>query len=391
MQTNDLDSSRNHSQGLIDSYKSKMKVKMWSNVKMEGLKASDRRKFCANFYENFSPVLRKSEIVAQLVDMGMKKSVVYKLIAQLERGESLERKPGSGPQSIRMNQRLRQRLIKMLDGKIFPGYRKVGKKLGCSHEHARKLIKEAGINIRNRRKCPKTTVKQDKEQKTAIRKLRYAIKGKDLIIDDESYFDVDGRDFSGSSRYAFQDISNVSKDVMCRPHSKFPAKIMIWIAISSEGHSVPYFKESKGAIDANIYIEEALKKRLIPFLKHHSGKPLFWPDKASCHYAKRTLEFLANNSIDIVEKQSNPTNAPQLRPIETFWSHLKAKVYANGYQASSIDDLIRKIKKELKTFSLGYFQNLMKNIKKNIIIADKFGMDVFLMPSKYKKVFSARK
>jgi len=52
---------------------------------------------------------------------------------------------------------------------------------------------------------------------------------------------------------------------------------------------------------------------------------------------------------------------------------LKAKVYSDGFQAKSVPHLIQKIKKELKSFKTDYFRNLMKNIKKNIVTADRFG------------------
>ena len=62
-----------------------------------------------------------------------------------------------------------------------------------------------------------------------------------------------------------------------------PAKIMNR-EISEKGFSKPWFKPSGLAINEDVYQNECLKKILIPFLqKHH----VFWPDKASSHYAKK--------------------------------------------------------------------------------------------------------
>ena len=41
-----------------------------------------------------------------------------------------------------------------------------------------------------------------------------------------------------------------------------------------------------GTVNKKIYHEECLKKRLLPFLRSHDALSLFWPDLASCHYAK---------------------------------------------------------------------------------------------------------
>lgn len=68
--------------------------------------------------------------------------------------------------------------------------------------------------------------------------------------------------------------------------TKFFKKYMVWQAIDSFGNdSDPYI--TTGTINASIYLEECLKKRLLPFLvqNHDLDKVLFWPDMATCHYA----------------------------------------------------------------------------------------------------------
>jgi hypothetical protein len=49
---------------------------------------------------------------------------------------------------------------------------------------------------------------------------------------------------------------------------------------------------------------------------------------------------------------------PQFRNIERFWTHLKRNVYSEGWTAGSVEQLIRKIKKEIK-FPESYFQSLL--------------------------------
>ena len=62
---------------------------------------------------------------------------------------------------------------------------------------------------------------------------------------------------------------------------------------------------------------------------HSDGNYIFWPDQAGCHYAEDSLDFLCDNLIHHVNKVDNPANLPEVRPIEDFWSILKAKVYEN--------------------------------------------------------------
>ena len=55
--------------------------------------------------------------------------------------------------------------------------------------------------------------------------------------------------------------------------NKYPQKILMWLAISNRGMSIPYFRQSKSvAINTEMYINECLQPRLLPFIqKHHGG------------------------------------------------------------------------------------------------------------------------
>jgi Na+/H+ antiporter NhaC len=41
--------------------------------------------------------------------------------------------------------------------------------------------------------------------------------------------------------------------------TKFPSKVLVWVAISDRGFSKPYIHESKNAINADIYIKQCIK------------------------------------------------------------------------------------------------------------------------------------
>ena len=64
-----------------------------------------------------------------------------------------------------------------------------------------------------------------------------------------------------------------------------------------------------------------------PFIiASENGNYIFWPDQAGCHYAEHSLDYLCENLIHHVDKGDNPANLPEVRPIEDFWSILKAEV-----------------------------------------------------------------
>ena len=67
--------------------------------------------------------------------------------------------------------------------------------------------------------------------------------------------------------------------------------------------------------------------------------------RSSCHYAEHSLDFLCENLIHHADKIDKPANLPEVRPIEDFWSILKAKVYENNWEAKSLHQLEVRIKK----------------------------------------------
>ena len=114
--------------------------------------------------------------------------------------------------------------------------------------------------------------------------------------------------------------------------------------MSSRGISEPFIMANGNAVDQFIY--RCLAPRLLPFIKtnHSDVNYIFWPDQAGSHYAEHSLE----NLIHHVDKVDKPANLSEVRPIEDFWSLLKAKVYKNNWEAKTMHQLEIRIEKCLK-------------------------------------------
>ena len=112
------------------------------------------------------------------------------------------------------------------------------------------------------------------------------------------------------------------------------------------------------------YIEKCLPN-LLKFINkyHHDDKYLFWPDLATSHYAKTTIEWLNKRDIPFVPKLANPPNVPQARPIEHFWSILADMVYDGGWVATNHQQLANRIKRQLKKIDLNILQAMMNDVR----------------------------
>jgi hypothetical protein len=53
------------------------------------------------------------------------------------------------------------------------------------------------------------------------------------------------------------------------------------------------------------------------------------------HYANATQNLMRDLGITFVPKDQNPPAAPEDRPIERFWQHLKSRVYKGGWGAKN--------------------------------------------------------
>ncbi|XP_017464756.1 PREDICTED: uncharacterized protein LOC108358113 [Rhagoletis zephyria] len=96
-----------------------------------------------------------------------------------------------------------------------------------------------------------------------------------------------------------------------------------------------------GTINTEIYVKECLQKRLLPFLRHHNGQIMFWPDLAPAHYANITQKWFEDNNVHYVRKDLNPPNVPELRPIERYWALMKAKLLKMGKPTKTISEIKR--------------------------------------------------
>lgn len=86
----------------------------------------------------------------------------------------------------------------------------------------------------------------------------------------------------------------------------------------------PFVKSS--TMVSQVYIEECLKKQVLPFICKQREKVIFWPDLASCYYSKVVLEWYATaNKIHFMAKLMNPPTCSEFRPIEKFWAISKQR------------------------------------------------------------------
>lgn len=119
-------------------------------------------------------------------------------------------------------------------------------------------------------------------------------------------------------------------------------------------------------INADVYQKECLNKRLIPFYKKHKVPTIFWPDLASSHYSKTTINILNKKKVNLGQKNENPPNAPELRPIERYWAIAKRNLKKEGGEAHNMKEFKKNWSSATRKIKKKTVQNLMMNVKQKL-------------------------
>lgn len=312
---------------------------------------------------------KKAFTVAHFKEEGISSSTIYDILKRQSNGISAQRKFGSGGSNKCIKGAALKRLETMFKNKCGVSVRSAARKFDVSKSCIHKVVKTSlKLKYRKKTKIPKRSMDQIQLAKVKCGRLLRKFHDKKFILDDESYFTLGHSSINGNDGFYTNDISKVDPDVKFIKKSKFEQKVLVWVAIGPNGISRAFIRKSGYAINADRYLNECIRKRLIPYIKSNyiPGEFIFWPDQASAHYAKIVLAFLTSENIDFIQKSDNPANVPEIRVIEDFWAYLKAQVYSKGWAAKNLDQLIARIKYCLKNIDKNFVQALCGRTMKRI-------------------------
>ena len=110
------------------------------------------------------------------------------------------------------------------------------------------------------RKCRKTPKMDNEQQQVRARKncgklYRKLLNVCDLIMDDEKYLKLTGNNVVGNRYFYSTDAATAPTRVNFQCKTKFEAKVMIWMGMSSKGASDIYVYKRKQAVNQEIYLK----------------------------------------------------------------------------------------------------------------------------------------
>lgn len=280
---------------------------------------------------------------------------------------SIARKPGSGRKPGFVDRKLDKQVEVRLEKNPRLSNRKLANKVGCSDRTVRRVKTKLGFKTYKVQTVPDRNAKKNLEAKKRARKLRkeYFQKVKCCLMDDETYVLGNFSQLPGQDFYSARERAGVPEQFRTKQKSKFPRKFLVWQAICSCGDRTPSFV-TNGTINSDIYIQECLKKRLLPFMKKHNVSTFFWPDLASAHYSKKTLEWYRQNNVTLVPKEANPPNCPELRPIEKYWALVKQILKKTNREVKDMTQFKLKWNAATKKVSKETIKTMMERVPEKI-------------------------
>ena len=310
---------------------------------------------------------------------GLAKSSIYDIMARFDKRGTVDHKSGA-PKPKKLTKQNQAKLFKEVNHKSGQSQRKLASKYGVSKTTIFNTLKSGGIKYRKKIRVPKATPAQKEKQRDRIHRLAQGdfaeTDPRDILIDDESYFTLTGASLPGNVGFYTSNFEETPENVKFREDVKFEEKVMVWMMIARTGISKIFISPKHQSMNAELYRKKCLSK-VLEFVDTHyesRNQVIFWPDLATCHYAKVNQAWMKEQDLYFIPKEDNPPACPQIRPIEQFWSMLKNKVYENNWSAKNREQLIRKIQKCAKEFDMDPIIKMFDTLKAKIKKADQHGL-----------------
>ena len=301
-------------------------------------------------------------------EMNVSVGAIQNTIKRYKEHRTLDDLPGRGRKHGLATPELNRKLCSLYASNPSISVREAAKKLQTSIGTVCKLKRMNNLKPYSERITPKRSPEQHQMALSRSRKLYEEVLSNFdgcIVMDNEIYVKMDYTTCPDPEYYtACKD--NPLEDEPTIQGEIFGKKVVIWQAICTCGQRSGTFITNESNMNATLYLEECLKKRLLPFIRQHSTSTIFWPNLTVCRYNNSVLEWYETENINFVKKDQNPLNCPELRPVEIYLAQMKINLKLGRRSGTTIDEMHRNWIWAQNELPDTFVQNLTKDAKAKV-------------------------
>lgn len=177
-----------------------------------------------------------------------------------------------------------------------------------------------------------------------------------VVFSDEKKFNLDGPD---GFQYYWHDLRKEPQ--LFKKRNFGGGSLMLWAGFSMYGRT--HLVKCDGRMNSQKYID-MLDTELINFTDDRmDGDFVFQQDNAAIHVSRQSRAWFDDKEIELLDW---PACSPDLNPIENLWGILARRVYANGLQYASINELYVAVCTAWREIPQTIIDNLINSMQKRV-------------------------
>jgi hypothetical protein len=243
-----------------------------------------------------------------------------------QRGSAVERKAGSGrPKSARTAENIAKVEELICSQESEPGTskstRQVAREVGISQGSVMNIAK-TDLGLSSFKRVPAQVISEATRLKRLARSRQLSRritveKAKRVFFTDEKLFYIDPPVNKQNSRvWAAGRKRDVNPQRLLVERAKFSPSAMVSAGVCYGGKGRLHFVADKAKINADYYMTNLLPKLIEDCTEVAPRDFIFQQDSAPAHAARKTQEWIEQNTPDFITKDEWPPNSPDLNPLD---------------------------------------------------------------------------
>lgn len=280
--------------------------------------------------QRFQNGMSRGDIFRSLKNDGVTRVMIYRTVTRFLETGTINDRPRKGRARTTRTPRVIKVVRERLRRNCAISARKTATDLKINRESAREIFrKDLKLFPFKKQKVHGVSGLSKQKRLERCKNILAGHAGDEMIFSDEKIFVLEQFHNSQNDRVWSANIENIPEHKRHVPRFQNAVSVMVWAAISTRGKFPLIFIEKGVKINANYYVEEVLKKNVMPnaVKLFQDDYYCFQQDGAPSHTANLTQAWCKENLVDFLAKDKWPPSSPDLNPLDFFvWSYMLAKL-----------------------------------------------------------------